>query len=302
MDDAHSDQRQAGALERFSKHPIWAPIGALGTVAGVGIAIYTYVATQQQPAPPAAAHVATQTAEAPPETRSAPLAAPPAAQPPSAPAPAQVAQTAPSPIKTTESPAESPSAPKTKAEASDTASQTESAKADARQVEPPPEATPDPLPEPKAVVREPAHDMPLRPLETPTPKSDGQDASQDIEIASRSDPGVPVPMYRAPQRETRAAAPTPAQPRSINVLASEAFSLCGHGPFRAQPSALGILLENQDRSFPFRRQGTLAPWTYRVTSAAPVQVFPGCVATFKVQTSHGAQYVAVTEQPNQTGH
>ena len=299
MDDAHSDQRQAGALERFSKHPIWAPIGALGTVAGVGIALYTYVATQQQPAPPATTHVATQTAGAPPETRAAPLAAPPAAQPPSAPASTQIAQAAPPRGKPPESPAESRSAPKTNDEASDTASQAESAKADTRQAEPPPEAASDPQPEPKAVVREPAHDMPLRPLETPTPKTDGQDTPEDIEIASRSDPGAAVPMYRTPQRETRATAP--ATPRNINVMASETFSLCGHGAFQARPSALGILLENQDRTFPFRRQGTLAPWTYRVTSAAPVQVFPGCVATFKVQTSHGAQYVAVTEQPNQTG-
>jgi hypothetical protein len=106
-------------------------------------------------------------------------------------------------------------------------------------------------------------------------------------------------MHRTPQREMQAAAP--ATPRSINVLASETFSLCGHGAFQARPSALGILLENQDRTFPFRRQGTLAPWTYRVTSAAPTQVFPGCVATFNVQTSHGVQYVAITEQPNQTG-
>lgn len=286
MDDAHSDQRQAGALERFSKHPIWAPIGALGTVAGVGIAIYTYVATQQHPTAPAPIQVATPAAAPPPETKAAPLTAPPAEQPPSTPAPAQVAQTAPpAAVKTPQSPAEPP--------------QAGAAKADTRQAEPPPIATAEPLPEPKAAAREPAHDMPLRPLETPAPKADEQDAPQDIELASRSDPGVAVPMHRTPQREVQAAAP--ATPRSINVLASETFSLCGHGAFQARPSALGILLENQDRTFPFRRQGTLAPWTYRVTSAAPTQVFPGCVATFNVQTSHGVQYVAITEQPNQTG-
>lgn len=287
MDDAHSDQRQAGALERFSKHPIWAPIGALGTVAGVGIAIYTYVATrQQQPTTPVATQVATPVTPQPAETKAAPLAAPPTEQPPSTPAPAQVAQTAPpAAVKTTQSPAEP--------------SQAGAAKADTRQVEPPPAAKPEPLPEPKAAVREPAHDMPLRPLETPAPKTDEQDAPQDIELASRSDPAVAVPMHRTPQREVQAAAP--ATPRSINVLASEMFSLCGHGAFQARPSALGILLENQDRTFPFRRQGTLAPWTYRVTSAAPTQVFPGCIATFNVQTSHGVQYVVITEQPNQTG-
>lgn len=287
MDDAHSDQRQAGALERFSKHPIWAPIGALGTVAGVGIAIYTYVATQQHPTAPAPIQVATPAAAPPPpETNAAPLAAPPAEQPPITPAPTQNAQAAPpAAVKTTQSPAEP--------------SQAGAAKADTRQAEPPPAAKPEPLPEPRTAVQEPAHDMPLRPLETPTPKTDEQNASQDIEIASRSDPAVAVPMHRTPQRETRAAAP--ATPRSINVMASETFSLCGHGAFQAKPSALGILLENQDRTFPFRRQGTLRPWTYRVTSAAPVQVFPGCVATFNVQTSHGVQYVAITEQPNQTG-
>ncbi|WP_067222086.1 hypothetical protein [Stappia indica] len=289
MDDAHSDQRQAGALERFSKHPIWAPIGALGTVAGVGIAIYTYVATQQHPTAPAPIQVATPAAAPPPpETKAAPLAAPPAEQPPKtpAPAPAQVAQAAPpATAKITQSPAEPP--------------QAEAAKAEPRQTEPPPAAKPEPLPEPRTAVQEPAHDMPLRPLETPAPKTDEQNAPQDIEIASRSDPAVAVPMHRTPQRETRAAAP--ATPRSINVMASETFSLCGHGAFQAKPSALGILLENQDRTFPFRRQGTLRPWTYRVTSAAPVQVFPGCVATFNLQTSHGVQYVAITEQPNQTG-
>lgn len=285
MDDAHSDQRQAGALERFSKHPIWAPIGALGTVAGVGIAIYTYVATQQQPTTPVATQVATPVTPQPAETKAAPLAAPPTEQPPNTPVPTQSAQAAPpAAVETTQSPAEP---------------RAEAVKADTRQAEPPPAATPEPLPEPKAAVREPAHDMPLRPLETPAPKTDEQDAPQDIEFASRSDPGVAVPMHRTPQREVQAAAP--ATPRSINVLASEMFSLCGHGAFQARPSALGILLENQDRTFPFRRQGTLAPWTYRVTSAAPTQVFPGCVATFNLQTSHGVQYVAITEQPNQTG-
>lgn len=291
MDDAHSDQRQAGALERFSKHPIWAPIGALGTVAGVGIAIYTYVATQQQqPTTPVATQVATPVTPQPAETKAAPLAAPPAEQPPKTPAPtpapAQVAQAAPpATAKITQSPAEPP--------------QAEAAKAETRKTEPPPAAKPEPLPEPRTAVQEPAHDMPPRPLETPAPKTDEQDDAQDIEIASRSDPAIAVPMHRTPQRETRAAAP--ATPRSINVMASETFSLCGHGAFQAKPSALGILLENQDRTFPFRRQGTLRPWTYRVTSAAPVQVFPGCVATFNVQTSHGVQYVAITEQPNQTG-
>ena len=285
MDDAHSDQRQAGALERFSKHPIWAPIGALGTVAGVGIAIYTYVATQQQPTTPVATQVATPVTPQPAETKAAPLAEPPTEQPPNTPVPTQSAQAAPpAAVETTQSPAEP---------------RAETVKAEPRQTEPPPAAKPKPLPEPRTAVQEPAHDMPLRPLETPAPKTDEQNAPQDIEIASRSDPAVAVPMHRTPQRETRAAAP--ATPRSINVMASETFSLCGHGAFQAKPSALGILLENQDRTFPFRRQGTLAPWTYRVTSAAPTQVFPGCIATFNVQTSHGVQYVAITEQPNQTG-
>lgn len=284
MDDAHSDQRQTGTLERFSKHPIWAPIGALGTVAGVGIALYTYVATQQQPAAPAATHVATPAAAPPPETKAAPLAAPPAEQSSSTPAAAQIAQAARPAVKTMQSPAEP---------------QAGAAQAEPRQTEPPPAAIRDPLSEPRTALRDPAHDMPLRPLETPTPKTGEQAPPQDIEVASRSDPTVAVPIHRTPQRETRATAP--ATPRNINVMASEVFSLCGYGAFRAKPSALGILLENQDRSFPFRRQGTLAPWTYRVTSTAPVQVFPGCVATFNVQTSHGVQYVAITEQPNQTG-